>query len=143
MPDVTRRSMLAMGAAALGAGMGSVALGSPGTALAALAPDRDAPGGSVIPGRSAFVPALGSLFTVRTGDARHTLRLAEILDVPPVADVEHSFNLVFEAVSTRPVPDGIYRFTSVKVRACELFVSAVEAPGGRIRLQALVNRHTA
>jgi hypothetical protein len=131
--------MLVMSATAVGATVGAAVLGSPGAALADAVSDA---GGST-PSRSAFVPAIGSLFTARAGQTRHTLRLLEILDVPPVPNDEHAFNLIFEAASSRPVADAIYRLTSVRVPACEFFISAIEAPSGRPRLQALVNRRPA
>ena len=139
MPDVTRRSMLVMGATAVGATVGAAVLGSAGSALA----DAVSDAGGAMPSRSTFGPALGSLFTARAGSTRHTLRLVELLDVPPVPNDEHAFNLIFEAVSRRPVTDAIYRLTSVRVPACAFYISPVEASSGRPRMQALVNRRPA
>jgi hypothetical protein len=137
VPQFTRRSMLAMGLGTVGAG-----LMRPSTALAAR-PEPAAVGG--VPLRPAFLPAVGSTFLATAGATRHRLTLVEILDLAPALAPldDRAFNLIFELLGKPPLKDGIYRLTSAAVPTCSLFLSHVDLPTGRRRVQALVNRRTA
>lgn len=149
MPEFTRRSMLTRGLGTLGSvTIGSMALGS--MAQSAAAGDAasttasraavDAPGLR----RSVFLPALNTTFRASTSSSRYTLRLVEILDLVPaaVAGDDHAFNLVFEQSDGQPMRDGIYSLSADRVPAVSLFLSPVDRPGTKHRLQALINRRS-
>jgi hypothetical protein len=135
MPNVTRRSLVAAGLGAVGAGIVS----GPASALAATVTRE--PADLLV--RSRFAPAVGSLFTARSGSTRHKLKLVDVLDVLGAAPRDElAFNLLFDEVDGSRLTDGIYRLTSVRVPACSLFLSPVDHPAHEPRIQALINRRT-
>jgi hypothetical protein len=141
VPPITRRAVFR-----LSAGAGLVVAVPLGASGAAAARRSVVPTGSArllpIPGRSAFLPGVGTAFSA-VGDAgRFDLRLHEVLDLPGAAatatDREQSFNLIFQPVGPA-LPDGIYRIRSSRVPEATLSLSHVDRLPGR-RLQALINR---
>jgi hypothetical protein len=135
VPNLTRRAVLVLGAAA-----GAVAA-LPGTASARVGVRRPR---ASLPGRSHYAPGLGKAFHAVGADGRtYRMTLVTIADVTHLKHVasvrEHAFNLLFKPVGAVP-PDGIYRLTSAHAVTSSLFISGVGPHGAARRIQALVVR---
>ena len=132
MPNLTRRAVLVLGAAA-----GTVAV-LPGTASARMG--LRSPLSNKL-NRSDYAVALRKPFLAVGSDGRrYRMTLVAVRDVTHArTSREHAFNLIFKPSGTI-APDGIYRLTSRHARSSVLFISAVGAHGSTRRVQALVNR---
>jgi hypothetical protein len=132
VPNLTRRAVLVLGAAA-----GTVAV-LPGTASARMGFRSPLAVGL---GRSDYAVALRRPFYAVGSDGhRYRMTLVAIRNVTYArTSREQAFNLIFKPSGQIP-PDGIYRLTSHYARSSQLFISAVGAHGSTRRIQALVNR---
>ncbi len=130
MVEVSRRVVLGAGVAAAGL----VITGMP--AVAEAAPARPRPHGAQ---RSDYSRLIGRRFTAVSGTSRRALTLVAIKNLPraSAAQRETCFNLIFEPVGTRSLPEGIYRLQRSGARSNDLFLSGV---GTGRTVQALVNR---
>jgi hypothetical protein len=139
MPQLTRRSVLALGAGATGAAaLVSVAGATP--AFAAAAPAAAAATASLT--RAHFKPGLHAVFTATLAKRVYQLTLSEIVDLPHAA-AKHSndcFSLVFATRAADNPAEGIYTLQAKGVAATTLFLSKTTLASGKRQLQAVVNR---
>lgn len=128
--EVSRRSVLGTGVAAIGLAV----TGVPSSAAAA-APAR-------LPRRSHYARFVGRQFLAVNGAERRRLRLVSITNLQrtTAAQQQDCFSLIFVPVNGRKLADGIYRLHRSGAHTSELFLSGVD---GGIKVQALVNRATA
>ncbi|GAA3876952.1 hypothetical protein GCM10022381_19380 [Leifsonia kafniensis] len=140
MPDVSRRTAVALGLGTLGLTAVTIAAnpGRVGASLSALAASFGPP---AIPARSIFAGSVGQVFTAVSSAGSFPVTLASIGDLAPmtIADDEDRFNLLFESKDAR-FEQGIYKISRPGVPMTELFVSPVNAEAKVRTLQALVNR---
>lgn len=144
MLEVSRRTVMAFGAGAVGA-VAVGAFATPATAagpagLGAL-PDFTPAPAAALPVRSHFAGHEGETFLASSGGTSVAVTLSTIDDVPPAigTEDEHRFNLIFTAQGSSTATQGVYEITHPTVPAATLFVSAVGSSERR-QLQALVNR---
>lgn len=140
MPQVSRRTAVALGVGTLGLTAATLAANPApvGASLSALAASFGPP---TIPARSIFAGSVGKVFTAASSTGSFRVTLASITDLAPVVkpDDEDRFNLLFESTDPR-FESGIYRISRAGVPMTELFVSPVNAEAKARTLQALVNR---
>jgi hypothetical protein len=140
VPDVSRRTAVALGLGTLGLTAITIAANPTrvGASLTALAASFSPP---AIPARSIFAASVGQVFTAVSPAGSFQVTLASITDLAPVVkpDDEDRFNLIFESTDAR-FESGIYRLSRSGVPMTELFVSPVNAEAKTRTLQALVNR---
>ena len=146
MLEVSRRTVMAFGAGAVGAvavgafATPAVAGGAP-AALAAELPAFTPAAAAELPIRSHFAGHEGETFVATANGSGLALTLTEIDDVPPAigTEDENRFNLIFTVQGSALPAQDVYEITHPSVPAALLFASPVGA-GKRRQLQALVNR---
>ncbi len=146
MLEVSRRTVMALGAGAVGAvavgafATPAVAGGTPAAFAAELPAFTPAPAAE-LPIRSHFAGHEGETFVATASGAALALTLTEIDDVPPAigTEDENRFNLIFTVQGAAQAAPGVYEITHPSVPAALLFASPVGASKRR-QLQALVNR---
>jgi hypothetical protein len=146
MLEVSRRTVMAFGAGAVGAvAVGAfttpaVAAGAPAGLAAELPTFTPAPPAE-LPIRSHFAGHEGETFVATANGAALALTLTEIDDVPPAigTEDENRFNLIFTVQGSAQPAQDVYEITHPSVPAALLFASPIGASKRR-QLQALVNR---
>lgn len=137
MTDVSRRSVIGAGAAALAAGalgVGGPLVGGPGTAHAADPTYTSADG---LYRRSRYAAQRGRGFRLSGGGTQIRVRLTEVADLPgETAGSETSFRLTFTSRTAGP-PQGTYALRRDGFATTSMFVVPNDA--GRRTYTAVVN----
>ncbi len=149
MPEVSRRTVMTVGAG--GIGLAAVAVATQagpafagGTSAASAFSALSAATGLAtgpLPVRSIYAPAIGRTFRANDGTRSFDLTLTEIHDLPEstVDNDENRFGLLFTATGFL-AGDGIFALRCAGVRTTTLFLTAVGPRGATRTLQAIVDR---
>lgn len=146
MHSVTRRTMI-LGGVGVGAAVAAESLvgaipvaASSTTPHTVATPARSAPATASVALRSHYAHSVGQRFTAITAGAAHTLTLATVADLRPVAkpDDENRFALIFTAEHGVPA-QGLYTLRGPRAPDAQLFIAPV-GPAGDRTVEAVVNR---
>jgi len=126
MPEASRRTLLAAG----GIGAAALVAGAPTASAAASAR------AARLPTRSSFAAVRGTVVTMR---GPHGVVRAVVAGIGDLAGARAGDPRRYSVIlrPRRPLPDGIYRVSSPKLRATSLFFANVERRPGA-HLQAIV-----
>ena len=126
MPDASRRALLAVG----GIGAAALVTGAPAASAASARVGK-------MPTRSSFAAVRGTVVKMRgpSGVVR-----AVVADIGDLAGARSGDQRRYSVIlrPKRPLPDGIYRVSSPKLRRTSLFFANVDRRPGA-RLQAIVS----
>jgi len=128
MPDASRRALLAAG----GVTAAALVAGAPSPSAAASAARI-----GKIPSRSSFAAVRGTVVKMRGPSGVVRAVVADIGDLAGArAGDQRRYSVILRP--KRPLPDGIYRVSSPKLRGTSLFFANVDRRPGA-RLQAIVS----